>query len=167
MGNSGVLLNASHGADIDAHEAVFRMNRARVHNHERDLGHRTTLQIMHAGMFRFCESKEAQCDPGDERCECVPNGDGTAITVAPTEAGQMTAAQLQIARLRRPHTPFLRLSDMHIGMCHLLVRQYATLRLGAAGAGGEEAWKEEEAVATTGLVAVIASLALCDRVSTP
>jgi hypothetical protein len=56
---------------------------------------------------------------------------------------------------------------MYVNMCHLLVRQYATLRLKQAGArriSKEEAWKEDQAVATTGLVTVIASLALCDRV---
>jgi hypothetical protein len=53
---------------------------------------------------------------------------------------------------------------MHVRMCHRVVRQYATRRLGAAGATGEEAWKEKESISTTGMVAVITSLALCDRV---
>jgi hypothetical protein len=174
VGNSGILLNASHGADIDAHEAVFRMNRASVHNHERDVGKRTTLQIMNAGEFGVCDltpvnktvnTKAVQCNPGDERflCQCVPNGDAAAITVNPTP-GWTSVKRFNIARLRHPHTPFLELSDMHHRMCHFVVRQYATLRLGEAGATGEEAWKEKDARATTGMVSVITSLALCDRV---
>jgi hypothetical protein len=79
VGNSGILLNASHGWDIDAHEAVFRMNRARIGDHGIDVGNRTTLQLMHAGLFRFCEEKEeVQCAPADESCKCVFNADEMA-----------------------------------------------------------------------------------------
>jgi hypothetical protein len=176
VGNSGILLNASHGSDIDAHEAVFRMNRASVHNHETDVGTRTTLQIMNAGEFGVCDltparkrvnTQAVQCRPGDEQfmCKCVPNGDEAAITVRPTP--KVSAERFKIARLRHPKTPFLELSSKHHRMCHFVVRQYATLRLGAAGAAGKEAWKEEDARATTGMVAVVASLALCDRVRKP
>ena len=55
MGNSGILKNAGHGQDIDAHEAVWRLNKGVTTGHEDDVGSRTTIQLLHGGLFGLCD----------------------------------------------------------------------------------------------------------------
>jgi hypothetical protein len=100
-------------------------------------------------------------------CRCVPNGDRVAIVIRPTPA--VAPARIKMAGQRHPHTPFLQLSIMHHLLCHAVVREYAKLRLDAPGArpSGDETWKRVDARATTGLAAVVMSLALCDKVIPP
>ena len=90
MGNSGILINASHGQAIDAHEAVWRLNLAPIHGHEPDVGTRTTVQLMNPILFRNCNRTPksdiiipVHCDAGDARavCKCVPNGDQAAVVI--------------------------------------------------------------------------------------
>jgi len=48
VGNSGRLLHASHGADIDSHDAVFRINYAPIEGFEQFVGSRTTFDVINA-----------------------------------------------------------------------------------------------------------------------
>lgn len=45
VGSSSVLLNNSHGIDIDSHDAVFRSNFAPIRGFEKDVGSKTTVHI--------------------------------------------------------------------------------------------------------------------------
>jgi hypothetical protein len=45
VGSSSILLDAEHGAAIDAHDAVFRANKAPISGYERHVGSRTTMRI--------------------------------------------------------------------------------------------------------------------------
>ncbi|CAH1270070.1 ST8SIA2 [Branchiostoma lanceolatum] len=46
VGNGGILLHSSCGAEIDAHEFVIRSNLPPVHDYRRDVGSRTDLTII-------------------------------------------------------------------------------------------------------------------------
>jgi len=194
VGNSGILGNASHGQAIDAHQAVWRLNLAFTYGHEKDVGQRTTLQLMHGGLFGACDATNRtnstpgdkgrkprgvspkqsahivpmRCDPGDARylCRmCLPNGDDAAVVIRPTPGVKLE--RIKVAQQRHRSTPFVRLRLDHHLLCHEVVREYAALRLEASGAAttGPEAWKAIDARATTGLVAVVMALVLCEQVS--
>ena len=45
VGSSSVLLNNSHGIDIDSHDAVFRSNFAPIRGFQKDVGSKTTVHI--------------------------------------------------------------------------------------------------------------------------
>lgn len=47
VGNSGNLKNSSHGAKIDSHDFVMRMNRAKTSGFEKDVGSKTTHYFMY------------------------------------------------------------------------------------------------------------------------
>ena len=53
VGSSGHLLAAARGAEIDAHEAVFRFNTAPVRGFERHVGRRTTLRVLNSRTVFF------------------------------------------------------------------------------------------------------------------
>jgi len=48
VGNSGRLLHSARGAEIDAHDAVFRINYAPLEGYERYVGSRTTFDVINA-----------------------------------------------------------------------------------------------------------------------
>ena len=52
VGNSGVVLLAENGAEIDAHDAVFRINMAPVRGYEAYVGKKTTFDIVNSHNIR-------------------------------------------------------------------------------------------------------------------
>jgi hypothetical protein len=52
VGNSGVMLLAAAGSEIDGHDAVIRMNLAPVRGFEEHVGSRTTFQIVNSPNIR-------------------------------------------------------------------------------------------------------------------
>jgi len=135
VGNSGGLLNASHGEDIDAHEAVWRLNVAPTKGYERDVGRRTTLQMIASfnQKTRPCSGPQpttrgaavqaTRCEAGDPRdvCKlCVPNGDGVPTVIRPVPEPP-TMGFLRAAKQRHPLTPFLHISPAHKLLCHAVV----------------------------------------------
>ncbi|KAI5081265.1 hypothetical protein GOP47_0004448 [Adiantum capillus-veneris] len=66
VGNSGVLLDAQYGGIIDAHEAVFRLNNARIAGLEQHVGTKTTLAFVNSNVLEACA--------GERRCFCQPYG---------------------------------------------------------------------------------------------
>jgi hypothetical protein len=178
VGNSGLLINASHGEAIDAHEAVWRMNLAFTHGHERDVGTRTTLQMTNSNWFSTCvpvplkrnAPEQLYCapvsrGPTSRHCDCLlPNGKHVALLVR--QPG-VSALRLSIAKKLYPSTLILKLPLQHHLLSHSVVREYAKLRLASAmpeAYTNRTLWPED-ARATTGLQAIVMSLALCDRVS--
>ena len=48
VSSSGILNSSGCGKAVDAHSAIFRMNLARTRGHERDVGGRTTIQLLNS-----------------------------------------------------------------------------------------------------------------------
>eukprot|EP00959_Pyramimonas_sp_CCMP1952_P231779 4844248-Pyramimonas_sp.AAC.1 len=46
VSNSGSLLKAGHGTDIDAKEAIFRINYPPIRGFEADVGSRSTFEVV-------------------------------------------------------------------------------------------------------------------------
>lgn len=53
VGNSGALLNAKWGRDIDAHDMVFRFNQAPTKGFEVAVGTRTTYESLNSHWLRL------------------------------------------------------------------------------------------------------------------
>jgi hypothetical protein len=171
VGNSGILINGSHGPAIDGHAAVWRFNLALTRGHERDVGERTTLQMMNAPRFNHCAllARKPAVPDGlvwhcstPRRCDCLlPNGRDLAVLVRQPAAHALT---LRVVRERHPSTPFVQLGSMHHLLCHAVVRQYAELRLQAPGPASRRVGSLDVR-ATSGLQAVVMALAMCEKVS--
>ncbi|RLN24652.1 hypothetical protein C2845_PM07G29330 [Panicum miliaceum] len=67
VGNSGILLRANHGALIDSHDAVFRLNNARIAGYAAHVGSKTNFFI-NSNILHLCARR-----PG---CFCHPYGHG-------------------------------------------------------------------------------------------
>jgi hypothetical protein len=177
VGNSGILMNASHGEAIDAHEAVWRFNLALTRGHERDVGTRTTLQMTNTNWFHTCvpvplklKAPGLYCAPPRPRdrdsrhCDCLlPNGEDVTLLVR--QPGVLPL-RLSIARKRYPSTLILQLQLQHHLLSHSVVREYAKLRRARAVPKGyaNRTQSPDDARATTGLQAIVMSLALCGQV---
>lgn len=57
VGKSGSLLLHEQGAEIDGHDAVFRMDEAPVHQFEAHVGTKTTVRIVKGDKLREVESQ--------------------------------------------------------------------------------------------------------------
>ncbi|KAI3461300.1 hypothetical protein Pfo_017963 [Paulownia fortunei] len=66
VGNSGILLKSGYGKLIDSHEAVIRLNNARITSFERDVGAKTSISFVNSNILHFCARREG--------CFCHPYG---------------------------------------------------------------------------------------------
>jgi hypothetical protein len=67
VGNSGALLDAQRGAEIDAHDAVVRFNAAPTRRFERNVGSKTTVRMQNVDNLGWHEPQDkvgaVQVDP--------------------------------------------------------------------------------------------------------
>ncbi|KAL0417603.1 UNVERIFIED_CONTAM: Beta-1,6-galactosyltransferase GALT29A [Sesamum radiatum] len=66
VGNSGILLNKEFGKLIDSHEAVIRLNNARIASFERNVGAKTSISFVNSNILHLCARREG--------CFCHPYG---------------------------------------------------------------------------------------------
>lgn len=59
VGSSGNLLNRGLGAEIDAHDAVIRINAAATQRYESDVGNQTDTRFVHTNMFHSRTDKDS------------------------------------------------------------------------------------------------------------
>ncbi|XP_047313402.1 beta-1,6-galactosyltransferase GALT29A-like [Impatiens glandulifera] len=64
VGNSGILLNNNHGSLIDSHEAVIRLNNARIVGFERNVGYKTNISFINSNIMHLCARRDwCLCHP--------------------------------------------------------------------------------------------------------
>ncbi|KAF8020339.1 hypothetical protein BT93_G0903 [Corymbia citriodora subsp. variegata] len=73
VGNSGILLQSEHGELIDSHEAVIRLNNAKIKGFERNVGSKTTISFVNSNILHLCARRE--------RCVCHPYGADVPIVM--------------------------------------------------------------------------------------
>ncbi|KAK4763545.1 hypothetical protein SAY87_012983 [Trapa incisa] len=71
VGNSGILLNSTHGKLIDSHEAVIRLNNARISSFEGKVGSKTTISFVNSNILHLCLRRRG--------CFCHPYGPNVPI----------------------------------------------------------------------------------------
>ncbi|CAB4313643.1 unnamed protein product [Prunus armeniaca] len=66
VGNSGILLKSNHGALIDSHEVVIRLNNARIQGFEGKVGSKTNISFVNSNILHLCARRDG--------CFCHPYG---------------------------------------------------------------------------------------------
>ena len=83
IGSGGVLLDYDHGAEIDSHDAIFRINRAPTVGFERHVGSKTTFRVSFAP---HCETGLAMHDLTHTVCNTAGAVGGQNGMMAKTNA---------------------------------------------------------------------------------
>ncbi|MCO5599019.1 hypothetical protein L7F22_053118 [Adiantum nelumboides] len=166
VGNSGTLLKAQYGASIDAHEAVFRLNNARIAGLEQHVGSKTTLAFINSNVLQACA--------GEQRCFCQPYGWHVPTVVYIAQPAHFTEVALCGERQR---APVLVVDGRLDKVCGRVAKYYSLKRFveeeAGAGAMGVKEVAERWSAArdgpafhySSGLEAVVVALGVCRRVS--
>ncbi|CAL5068782.1 unnamed protein product [Urochloa decumbens] len=174
VGNSGVLLAREHGALIDAHDLVIRLNNAPAGGAEggsrlaRHVGARTGLAFLNSNVLSRCASRSAGC----RRCRAY--GDGVPILTymcnaahfvehaacsagAAGDGGEAAAAPVVVTDPRLD------------AVCARVVKYYSLRRFvretGKPAAEWGGAHEEGMFHYSSGMQAVVAAAGVCARVS--
>jgi len=63
VGNSGILLGAGRGPQINAHDFIIHLNNAPIMGFTRDIGARTSLTLAHSFVLHRCAAATAATTP--------------------------------------------------------------------------------------------------------
>ncbi|KAG0528759.1 hypothetical protein BDA96_05G040200 [Sorghum bicolor] len=169
VGNSGILLGAGRGAQIDAHDFVIRLNNAPVAGHARDVGARTSLTVAHSFVLHRCAAPSAATTPG---CDCHPNGRAAPLAMYVSRPEHLLYV-LACNATATPAAPFrLVLTDARLdALCARVAKYYSLRRFVAESGSPASGWarrrdgRDPYFHYSTGLQAVVTALGVCDRVS--
>uniref|UniRef100_A0A061QNG5 Cmp-n-acetylneuraminate-beta-galactosamide-alpha--sialyltransferase 1-like n=1 Tax=Tetraselmis sp. GSL018 TaxID=582737 RepID=A0A061QNG5_9CHLO len=159
VGNSGSLIGAGHGADIDSHDMVLRINNSPIKGHEADVGARSTISLLNGWKIHWCGERPS--------CPCWPYGLDTAIATYVWEPYM----RQDIARCRAAQPrAFIFVVDKDLEfLANRVVREYTERRIARLS---PQERREELALRrkvrlgfSTGLLAVVMSFGLCRRLS--
>lgn len=158
VGNSGILLQSGHGKLIDSHEAVIRLNNARIENFGRDVGSKTTISFVNSNILHFCSRREG--------CFCHPYGAAVPIVMYICQPAHF----LDYTMCNSSHKAPLVVTDPRFDvLCARIVKYYSLRRFAAETGRPLEAWHAAREGAnfhySSGMQAVMLALGICDRVS--
>ncbi|CAL5016040.1 unnamed protein product [Urochloa decumbens] len=170
VGNSGVLLAREHGALIDAHDLVIRLNNAPAGAEgsplARHVGARTGLAFLNSNVLSRCASRSAGAGGGCRRCRAY--GERVPILTymcsaahfvehAACSAGEAAAAPVVVTDARLD------------AVCARVVKYYSLRRFvretGRPAAEWGGAHEEGMFHYSSGMQAVVAAAGVCARVS--
>ncbi|KAL2650033.1 hypothetical protein R1flu_018161 [Riccia fluitans] len=172
VGNSGELLNSTHGNFIDEHEVVIRINNAKPNKwvlskpQTEYIGNKTTIMFMNSHVLHQCSRKS--------KCQCHPYGTNVSIILYLCNA----EAMLDVTTCAREHRSPLLLTDRRFDLLVTKIARWYSLRRFFDSRGGELAnkWRlwellhdwetqhKHEFHYSTGMQAVVFALATCRNV---
>ncbi|EFJ10975.1 glycosyltransferase, CAZy family GT29 [Selaginella moellendorffii] len=165
VGNSGILLNTRYGSFIDSHEAVLRLNNARVTGFEQHVGSKTTLSFINSNVLALCSRR-----PG---CNCHPYGSSVATVVYMCQA--LHFVHLKLCGSLMTDMPLLVTDPRFDALCMRIVKYYSLKKFfqssGAAASASDsiEHWKRMHDGSffhySSGMQAVMLALGICDSVN--
>ncbi|OEL30541.1 Sialyltransferase-like protein 2 [Dichanthelium oligosanthes] len=167
VGNSGILLGAGRGAQIDAHALVVRLNNARVAGHAADVGAKTSLSFANSNVLHSCAVRSALTAPG---CACHPYGRAVPMAVYICQPAHLLDA-LMCNATATPASPFpLLVTDARLdALCARVARYYSMRRFvsetGEPAANWTRRHDERYFHYSSGMQAVVMALGVCDEVS--
>ncbi|KAK4255228.1 hypothetical protein QN277_008251 [Acacia crassicarpa] len=158
VGNSGILLNNDYGKLIDSHEAVIRLNNARVDKFEKKVGSKTSISFVNSNILHLCARRT--------ECFCHPYGANVPIVMyicQPTHFLDYTVCNTS-------HKAPLLITDPRFDMlCARIVKYYSLQRFVEETGKALEEWSSAHDGAlfhySSGMQAVMLALGICDRVS--
>ncbi|XP_074289191.1 beta-1,6-galactosyltransferase GALT29A-like [Silene latifolia] len=159
VGNSGILLNKEYGGLIDAHEAVIRLNNARVGPYQENVGSKTSISFVNSNILHVCARKDD--------CFCHPYGSNVPIVMYMCQPAQF----LDYVVCNSSHKAPLIVTDPRFDMlCARVVKYYSLKRFANEGPNKTiEEWNSANDGSlfhySSGMQAVALALGICDRVS--
>ncbi|XP_028772528.1 beta-1,6-galactosyltransferase GALT29A-like isoform X2 [Neltuma alba] len=158
VGNSGILLNNDYGKLIDSHEAVIRLNNARVEKFEKKVGSKTSISFVNSNILHLCARRT--------ECFCHPYGANVPIVMYICQPAHF----LDYTVCNSSHKAPLLVTDPRFDMlCARIVKYYSLERFVEETGKALEEWSSAHDGAlfhySSGMQAVMLALGICDRVS--
>lgn len=161
VGNSGILLTKEFGDLIDSHEAVIRLNNARVQPYQKNVGSKTSISFVNSNILQLCARRED--------CYCHPYGTNIPIVMYMCQPAQF----LDYIVCNSSHKSPLIVTDPRFDViCGRIVKYYSLKRFVDCDNGSNktlEQWNSAHEGSlfhySSGMQAVMMALGICDRVS--
>ncbi|XP_074294943.1 beta-1,6-galactosyltransferase GALT29A-like [Silene latifolia] len=158
VGNSGILLSKEYGGLIDSHEAVIRLNNARIQSYQKNVGSKTTISFVNSNILHLCARR------GD--CFCHPYGANVPIVMYMCQPAQF----LDYVVCNASHkSPLIVTNPSFDVLCSRLVKYYSLKRFAAGPNKTFEHWNSAHDGSmfhySSGMQAVTMALGICDQVS--
>eukprot|EP00252_Welwitschia_mirabilis_P005652 TRINITY_DN16155_c0_g1_i1.p1 TRINITY_DN16155_c0_g1~~TRINITY_DN16155_c0_g1_i1.p1 ORF type:complete len:455 (+),score=6.44 TRINITY_DN16155_c0_g1_i1:189-1553(+) len=158
VGNSGILLQESHGDLIDSHEFVIRLNNARTAGFRNSVGSKTNLSFVNSNILNLCSRRSS--------CHCHPYGESVPIIMYICQAVHF----MDYAYCSASHKAPLLVTDGRFDkLCARIVKYYSLKNFVEKTGKGPEEWGSAHEGAmfhySSGMQAVMLALGICDRVS--
>ncbi|KAJ0961090.1 hypothetical protein J5N97_000991 [Dioscorea zingiberensis] len=158
VGNSGILLRSDHGALIDSHDLVIRLNNARTEGYHRNVGSKTGLSFVNSNILHLCARREGCfCHPYGEKVPMIMYICQPAHFLDYTVCNSSHKAPLLITRSR---------FDL---LCGRIVKYYSLKQFVEETGKVPEEWMkvhdEKLFHYSSGMQAVMLAVGICDQVS--
>ena len=158
VGNSGILLKSEYGELIDGHEAVIRLNNARISGFERNVGSKTSFSFVNSNILHLCARREG--------CFCHPYG----VTVPMVMYICQPAHFLDYTLCNSSHKAPLLITDLRFDdLCTRIVKYYSLKRFVDEMKKPLEEWGSAHDGSmfhySSGMQAVMLALGVCEKVS--
>lgn len=158
VGNSGILLKSDYGKLIDNHEAVIRLNNARIRGFEGNVGSKTNISFANSNILHLCARREG--------CFCQPYGNNVAMIMYICQPAHFLDYLVCNASHRSP----LIVTDPRFdSLCARIVKYYSLKRFVTTTGQDPAGWGSSHDAAnfhySSGMQAVMLALGVCERVS--
>ncbi|KAJ7947979.1 CMP-N-acetylneuraminate-beta-galactosamide-alpha-sialyltransferase 1-like protein [Quillaja saponaria] len=158
VGNSGILLKSDYGKLIDSHEAVIRLNNARIENFEHKVGSKTSISFVNSNILHLCARRQG--------CFCHPYGSNVSTVMYVCQATHF----LDYVVCNYSHKAPLLVTDPRFDvLCARIVKYYSLKRFLEMTGKAFEDWASVHDGSmfhySSGMQAVMLALGICDKVS--
>ncbi|KAL6840088.1 hypothetical protein ACP4OV_029898 [Aristida adscensionis] len=162
VGNSGILLRANHGALVDSHDAVLRLNNARISGFAAHVGAKTNISFINSNILHLCARRTG--------CFCHPYGDGVPILLYICQAAHFLDIATCNASSTARHGAPIFVTDARLDvLCARIVKYYSLRRFVTETGRAAEEWNRAHDAAmfhySSGMQAIMVAVGVCDRVS--
>ncbi|XP_031484909.1 beta-1,6-galactosyltransferase GALT29A-like [Nymphaea colorata] len=158
VGNSGILLKKEYGALIDGHEAVIRLNNARIEGFQKNVGWKTTISFVNSNILHLCARRMS--------CFCHPYGEKVPMVMYICQAVHF----MDFTFCNRSHNAPLIITDARFDiLCARIVKYYSLKRFVELTGKSVEEWGAAHDGSmfhySSGMQAIMLAVGLCDKVS--
>uniref|UniRef100_A0A0D9XWY7 Sialyltransferase-like protein n=1 Tax=Leersia perrieri TaxID=77586 RepID=A0A0D9XWY7_9ORYZ len=167
VGNSGVLLGSGHGAQIDTHDLIIRLNNARIAGFAIDVGVKTSISFVNSNILHICAARNAVTHAA---CGCHPYGGEIPMAMYICQPAHLLDALICNATATAS-SPFpILVTDARLdALCARIAKYYSLRRFVSVTGEPASNWtrKHDEKYFhySSGMQAVVMALAVCDEVS--
>jgi beta-1,6-galactosyltransferase len=162
VGNSGILLRANHGALIDSHAVVLRLNNARITGYAAHVGSKTNISFINSNILHLCARRAG--------CFCHPYGEGVPILLYICQAAHfLDVAACNTSSSSRHRAP-ISVTDARLDvLCARIVKYYSLRRFVTETGRAADYWNSAHDAAmfhySSGMQAIMVAVGVCDKVS--